>query len=304
MSRSLRIGCWLLLVLLFATFATGPGPARAAEGAADPAAALAEGQKHLDKGEKGPALESFRHAVELSGGTSVPGWVGVARSSLALRRYAAAVEAARKAKALASPEDQGTAAGLLGTALLARGDRADVTEAAAVWKDLLAAGGAHPEIARQGLVEALLQADRDHEAAEVLEAYRAQGAKEGDVRRLLCHVGNSLTARDSVNDRLRALDPQAALLPGAKPLPPQILERTAPQYPPQARKEKLGGTVILAAVVGTDGRAGDFEVLQGLPLGLTESAIESVKQWAFKPSTVDGTPVPVCHVITVSFHGQ
>jgi len=42
-------------------------------------------------------------------------------------------------------------------------------------------------------------------------------------------------------------------------------------------------------------------VIKGLPLGLSESAVEAVKQWKFKPGTLNGEPVEVIFNLTVNF---
>jgi len=39
-------------------------------------------------------------------------------------------------------------------------------------------------------------------------------------------------------------------------------------------------------------------------MGLTEAAIEAVKQWKWEPSTLNGKPVEVIVVVTVNFKLQ
>jgi TonB family protein len=80
-------------------------------------------------------------------------------------------------------------------------------------------------------------------------------------------------------------------------------------YCPQANFSELAvknhtqGTIILVVVVGTDGKAHDIRVVKGIPDGLTESAIETVRSWKFKPATApDGAPAAVKQTIEVTFH--
>jgi TonB family protein len=172
-----------------------------------------------------------------------------------------------------------------------------------------AAAGPEPKKARENLLSTLLQAGRESEAAEVLRSYRSAGATEGNVQFLLCHAGQILSAyqrteKIDVNSRLLALDPEAALLVGDKVQRPQVLEHTPPQYTEEARAARLQGTVILQAVVGADGRVNDAEVLKGLPMGLAGNAVDAVKQWTFAPATLEGTPVPSCYALTVTFQLQ
>jgi periplasmic protein TonB len=45
-------------------------------------------------------------------------------------------------------------------------------------------------------------------------------------------------------------------------------------------------------------------VVKGLPLGLSESAVEAVKTWKYEPSRRNGVPVAVYFTLTVSFSLQ
>lgn len=56
-------------------------------------------------------------------------------------------------------------------------------------------------------------------------------------------------------------------------------------------------------VISADGFPAKITVVQGLPCGLTQSAVESVKRWRFQPARdSDGKPVQVLEEIEVTFH--
>jgi len=75
-----------------------------------------------------------------------------------------------------------------------------------------------------------------------------------------------------------------------------------PAYTKEAKKAKLEGSVRLQGVIGTDGRASNLTVTDGLSLGLTEKAIEAVQHWRFKPALgPKGKPVAVIAPIEVYF---
>ena len=75
------------------------------------------------------------------------------------------------------------------------------------------------------------------------------------------------------------------------------------QFSPQAIKNHTQGTVVLVVIVGTDGQAHNIHVVKALPDGLSESAIETVRSWRFKPATgPDGAPAAVRQTIEVTFH--
>ncbi len=62
--------------------------------------------------------------------------------------------------------------------------------------------------------------------------------------------------------------------------------------------------MILQAIIDAMGNVADVQVLKGLPLGLTESAIETVKEWQYKPATLDGKPVAVYLNLLINFSLQ
>jgi TonB family protein len=75
------------------------------------------------------------------------------------------------------------------------------------------------------------------------------------------------------------------------------------QFSPQAIRNHTQGTALLVVIVGPDGRAHDIHVVKALPDGLTESAIETVRSWKFKPATgPDGELASVRQTIEVAFH--
>ena len=80
-----------------------------------------------------------------------------------------------------------------------------------------------------------------------------------------------------------------------------LIHDVAPQYPPEAGRARIEGTVVLMAVIGTDGSVKDVRVENGLPI-LAQAAIDAVKQWRYKPYMIDGEPVEVDSRITINFN--
>jgi len=79
-----------------------------------------------------------------------------------------------------------------------------------------------------------------------------------------------------------------------------LIRDVAPQYPPEAGRARMEGTVVLLAVIGIDGSVKDVRVENGLPI-LAQAAIDAVKQWRYKPYMIDGEPVEVDSRITINF---
>ncbi len=80
----------------------------------------------------------------------------------------------------------------------------------------------------------------------------------------------------------------------------QLLRQVNPQYPTQARQERVEGTVVLQAVISKDGSVQKLTVVSG-PSMLTKAAMEAVKQWRYRPFALNGEPVEADTQINVNF---
>ena len=88
--------------------------------------------------------------------------------------------------------------------------------------------------------------------------------------------------------------------PGGSISRPERIHYVAPEYPALARAARREGTVILEAVLDTDGSVREARVLRSVPL-LDAAALEAVEQWRFTPTLLNGEPVPVVLTVTVVF---
>jgi protein TonB len=68
-----------------------------------------------------------------------------------------------------------------------------------------------------------------------------------------------------------------------------LLRRTPTSYPALARQARISGTVRVEALIGTDGRVKSAKAISGPPL-LRQSAVDSVKQWTYRPAMLNGVP--------------
>ena len=85
---------------------------------------------------------------------------------------------------------------------------------------------------------------------------------------------------------------------------PRKTKEVKPVYPEIARKARIEGVVILEITVDKQGNVKDVKVLRPLPMGLTEAAVDAVRQWKYEPSTLNGRPVEVLVTVTVRFSLQ
>ena len=71
-------------------------------------------------------------------------------------------------------------------------------------------------------------------------------------------------------------------------------------YPEAARAANMQGVVILEVRIGVDGSVVDTKVVRSIPL-LDEAAVDSVRQWRYAPTLLNGQPVEVIMTVTVNF---
>jgi TonB family protein len=80
----------------------------------------------------------------------------------------------------------------------------------------------------------------------------------------------------------------------------QLLSQVPLVYPPLARQARIQGNVVLHVIVDPDGRVKEVTLISGHPL-LVQAAIDSVRQWRYKPTLLNGTRVAVDTRATVTF---
>jgi protein TonB len=88
---------------------------------------------------------------------------------------------------------------------------------------------------------------------------------------------------------------------GGSIIAPKLLKKVAPPYPELARASRVGGIVILEAVVGTNGHVKSVSVLRGHPL-LDPGSIEAVKQWRYQPLLLNGVPTEFVLTVTLAYN--
>ncbi|MGB8750441.1 MAG: energy transducer TonB [Candidatus Sulfotelmatobacter sp.] len=81
---------------------------------------------------------------------------------------------------------------------------------------------------------------------------------------------------------------------------PEMRQTVDATYPLLGQHMRVQGSVVLQALVGTDGNIEDLRVLSG-PAILTAAAQQAVRQWRFKPYLQNGQPVETKARITVNF---
>jgi TonB family protein len=82
----------------------------------------------------------------------------------------------------------------------------------------------------------------------------------------------------------------------------KIVAMTRPTYPADCRAEGVQGTVLLMAVIGTDGGVLNLhQVNELVDTRLVTAATEAVRQWRYQSTLLNGVPVEVVTMIEVNF---
>lgn len=76
--------------------------------------------------------------------------------------------------------------------------------------------------------------------------------------------------------------------------------KVAPEYPEAAHIAHISGTIVLAAIIGKDGKLRDLKAISG-PEALQGAAIQAVHQWRYRPYLLNGQPVEMRTTINVIF---
>jgi TonB family protein len=126
--------------------------------------------------------------------------------------------------------------------------------------------------------------------------------------------GSNGAIPSSLKSQIASMTPEAS---GAKPVeaamssiePVKLTEAAVrnlladlvdPVYPDAARAGGQRGSVVLQVLIGRDGAVQDAKFMQG-SLVFARAAIDAVKQWRFKPYSMNGRAVSVQSFITLNF---
>lgn len=79
-----------------------------------------------------------------------------------------------------------------------------------------------------------------------------------------------------------------------------LIKRVQPIYPAQAIQMHTQGTVSLTATIAKDGSVRDVKIVKG-PATLARAATDAVRQWKYRPYTLNGEPIEVQTEININF---
>jgi protein TonB len=87
----------------------------------------------------------------------------------------------------------------------------------------------------------------------------------------------------------------------SRPMQGYLIHRVEPVYPPIAKTAGVQGAVLIKAVISTEGRIEQAQVVSGSPW-LSKAALDAIQQWRYRPYFLNDKPVEVETEITVMFN--
>jgi len=97
--------------------------------------------------------------------------------------------------------------------------------------------------------------------------------------------------------------PAAPISVGGEVKPVQLISSVPPVYPQLARSQRVSGDVKIDASIDENGRVTSMKVVGG-PVLLHQAAMDSLRQWKYRPATLNGKAVSMHLVVTVQFRLQ
>lgn len=82
---------------------------------------------------------------------------------------------------------------------------------------------------------------------------------------------------------------------------PHVVNRVEPKYTDAARQDRIAGMLIARLLIDKTGTVRQISIVKTLPDGLSDSAIDALRQWTWSPATRDGQPVDALFNVTVNF---
>ena len=102
------------------------------------------------------------------------------------------------------------------------------------------------------------------------------------------------------NDPAPSWNGKTAIRIGGDVTPPERIKYVPPVYPLEARLARVEGIVVLQCLIDDEGNVAQAKILKSVGL-LDEAALDSVLQWKYTPTLVNGVAMPVVMTVTVNF---
>ena len=302
-----RLGsAWLLAALSLFLLAVCADPARGLQPASPPEAltqSLEQAFELIGDRKVRDARSELERAQSLAAGPCGECLLGMSHVYAAEKDWKRSQETARQAlPLLKAPGLVARAYNQIGTASF---QAKDLDGAEDAFRHAANSGGAWGLLARYNLAQLLLTRGHWADAVDSARAYLADAGPDGAAldraRTVLCQARSRLPEDPPRAEGSSSPEIQRV---GAEVSRPELVFQTPPSYTEAARRAQTRGRVVLEAIIDEEGCVRRARALEGLPEGLTESALSAVRSWVFRPAMMAGKPVKIYYVLTVNFDVQ
>jgi TonB family protein len=114
---------------------------------------------------------------------------------------------------------------------------------------------------------------------------------------------NAATPLSSALGGTRGNQPAAPIPVGGEVKPAVLISSVPPVYPQMARTQRVGGDVKIDALIDEHGRVTSMKVVSG-PVMLYQAAQDALRQWKYRPATLNGESVSMHLLVTIQFKLQ
>lgn len=84
-------------------------------------------------------------------------------------------------------------------------------------------------------------------------------------------------------------------------IPPKAIQQPTPQYPPEAKRLRINGEVIVQFLVTPEGRTKSIRIVQSSNPIFNDNTIAAIRKWLFTPGEKDGRIVTTRAQIKIPF---
>jgi len=133
-------------------------------------------------------------------------------------------------------------------------------------------------------------------------------SKEISVKLPLGNLAEGLIARESFQplakrdlSLINAVPLDASLMAQKNTKPPSCIYMPNPPYTQPARDAKASGNLQLDAIITTEGMVVSPRIVHGLPFGLNQVSMETVRTWKCNPAMQNGVPIAVIIPFEMNF---
>jgi protein TonB len=140
-------------------------------------------------------------------------------------------------------------------------------------------------------------------AAPTVKGSSNQNLSQADTDPGIALENNALTPVGSALGGSHGSQPSAPIPLGGEVKQAVLISSVPPTYPQIARTQRIAGDVKIDALIDEHGRVTSMKVVSG-PVMLYQAAQDALRQWKYRPATLNGQAVSMHLLVTIQFKLQ